>query len=293
VIDRVHTRVLAMINITGLGMIADVPEQVSTDFQPKEVAAMAAKNSDVVVGVKSAHYQHSDWLSVDRAVEAGKLSNLPVMVDFGYFLPERPYWQLVTEHLRPGDISTHMFRGPVPYVDSQGKLLDYLKQARMRGVKFDVGHGGQSFVLRNAAPAIAQGFWPDSISTDLHAQSMNAIMMDMPTLLSKFVALGMPLKEVVLRATWNPAQEIHRTELGHLTVGAVADVAVWNVMQGQFGYGDADGGRIAGTQRLICEMTLRSGEIAWDWNARAGEDYRKLSPTYGIRPGIDQIIRPK
>ncbi len=292
VIDRAQTRVLAMINITGLGMMANVPEQVSSDFQPKEVAAVAARNADVVVGVKSAHYQHPDWLSVDRAVEAGKLANLPVMVDFGYFLPERPYWQLVTEKLRPGDISTHMFRGPVPYVDSRGKLLDYLKQARARGVKFDVGHGGQSFVLRNAAPAVAQGFWPDTISSDLHAQSMNAQMMDMPTLLSKFLALGIPLKDTILRATWNPAQVIHHPELGHLTPGAVADVAVWSILQGQFGYGDAYGGRITATQRLVCEMTLRRGEIAWDWNVRAAEDYRKLSPTYGIRPGIDQIIRP-
>ena len=293
VIDRVHTRVLALINIAGLGMMADVPEQVSSDFQPKEVAAVAAKHKDVVVGVKSAHYQLPDWSSVDRAIEAGKLAGLPVMVDFGYFLPERPYWKLVTERLRPGDITTHMFRGPVPWIDSRGKLLDYLKQARQRGVKFDVGHGGQSFVLRNAAPAIAQGFWPDTISTDLHAQSMNALMMDMPTLLSKFLALGIPLKDTILRATWNPAQEIHRPELGHISVGAAADVAVWSILRGEFGYGDAYGGRITGSQRLICEMTLRDGRIVWDWNARAADDYRKLDPSYGIRTGIDQIIPPK
>jgi dihydroorotase len=293
VIDRVRTRVLAMINIAGLGMMADVTEQVSSDFQPKEVAAVAAKNKDVVVGVKTAHYQLPDWSAVDRAIEAGKLANLPVMVDFGYFLPERPYWQLVTEKLRPGDISTHMFRGPVPYVDAHGKLLDYLKRARQRGVKFDVGHGNQSFVLRNAAPAIAQGFWPDTISTDLHGLSMNAPLMDMPTLLSKFLALGMPLKELMLRATWNPAQVIHRPELGHLNVGAGADIAVWNVLRGQFGYGDASGGRIPATERLVCEMTIRNGEIVWDWNARASQDYRKLPPDYGIRPGIDHIIPPK
>src|SRR5580700_1920374 len=100
VIDRVQTRVLAMINITGLGMMANVPEQVSADFQPKELAAVAAKHKDVVVGVKTAHYQLPDWSAVDRAIEAGKLANLPVMVDFGYFLPERPYWQLVTQKLR-------------------------------------------------------------------------------------------------------------------------------------------------------------------------------------------------
>jgi dihydroorotase len=282
-----------MINIAGLGMMADVTEQVSSDFKPKELAAVAAKNKDVVVGVKTAHYQLPDWSAVDRAIEAGKLANLPVMVDFGYFLPERPYWQLVTQRLRPGDISTHMFRGPVPYVDGNGKLLDYLKQARRRGVKFDVGHGNQSFVLRNAAPAIAQGFWPDTISTDLHGLSMNAPMMDMPTLLSKFLALGMPLKEIMLRATWNPAQVIHRTELGHLSVGSGADIAVWNILRGQFGYGDAAGGRIPATERIVCEMTIHNGELVWDWNARASQDYKKLPPDYGLRPGFDHIIPPK
>ena len=168
-----------------------------------------------------------------------------------------------------------------------------VKQARQRGVKFDVGHGNQSFVLRNAAPAIAQGFWPDTISTDLHGLSMNAPMMDMPTLLSKFLALGMPLKEIMLRATWNPAQVIHRTELGHLSVGAGADIAVWNILRGQFGYGDASGGRIPASERIVCEMTIRNGEIAWDWNARASQDYKKLPPDYGLRPGIDHIIPPK
>jgi dihydroorotase len=290
VIDRAHTRVLAMINIAGLGMMADVTEQVSSDFQPKEVAALAAKHKDVVVAVKTAHYKHPDWTSVDRAIEAGRLAGIPVMVDFGYFLPERPYWQLVTEKLRPGDITTHMFRGPVPWVDSNGKLYDYLKRARERGVKFDVGHGNQSFVLRNAAPAVAQGFWPDSISTDLHGLSMNAPMMDMPTLLSKFLALGIPLKEIILRATWNPAQEIHHPELGHLSVGARADVAVWNILNGQFGYGDAYRGRIASTQRIVCEITLRNGELAWDWNARAGDDYKMLGPYYVLSQVVYNIV---
>jgi dihydroorotase len=293
VIDRVQTRVFAFINIAGLGMMTDVAEQEKSDFKPEEVARVARKHADVVVGVKSAHYEKPDWASVDRAVEAGKLAGIPVMVDFGWFLPERPYWQLVTQHLRPGDISTHMFRGPVPWVDEHGKVFDYLRQARARGVKFDVGHGNMSMVLRNAVPAIQQGFWPDSISTDLHGESMNAPLIDMPTLLSKFLTLGMPLKEVVLRATWNPAQMIHHPELGHLTPGAVADVAVWRLMEGHFGYADAYGGKIDGRERLICEMTLRAGKIAWNWNALGAVDYKKLGPSYGIREGIDRIIPPK
>src|SRR5581483_334381 len=292
VIERARTRVLAFINIAGLGMITDVTEQDPGDFKPEEVVRWAKRYPQIVVGVKSAHYQRPDWLSVDRAVEAGKLAGIPVMVDFGYFLPQRPYWELVNEHLRPGDISTHMFRGPVPWVDEHGKIYDYLRRARERGVKFDVGHGGQSFVLRNAVPATRQGFYPDSISTDLHTTSMNGAMIDMPTTMSKFLAMGMPLADVVLRSTWNPAQLIHHPELGHLSPGAAADIAVWSLMQGEFGFADAAGGRVSGNQRLRCELTLLGGEIVWDWNARAARDYTSLGPAYGIREGIDHILKP-
>jgi dihydroorotase len=290
VIDRVRTRVLALINIAGFGMMTDHVEQ--GDFDADAVAALAKKHKEIVVGVKSAHYQLPDWKSVDQAIAAGKSAGIPIMVDFGYFLPERPYWQLVTERLRPGDISTHMFRGPVPYVDQSGKLYDYLKRARARGVRFDVGHGGGSFAMRNAVPAVKQGFFPDSISTDLHTGSMNAGMMDMPATMSKMLVMGMPLKEVIRASTWTPAQMIKREELGHLTVGAIADIAVFNLMKGKFGYVDAYGARLEGGERLMCELTLMEGRIAWNWNGRGGDDYQKLSPTYGIREGIDRIIPP-
>jgi len=291
VIDRAKTRVFAFINISGLGMLTDAAEQEKSEFQPEEVARLAKKHRDVVVGVKSAHYQKPDWASVDRAVEAGKLAGIPVMVDFGWFVPERPYWQLVTEHLRPGDITTHCFRAPVPWVDEHGKLYDYLRQARKRGVIFDVGHGGGSFVFRNAAPAVEQGFYPDSISTDLHGGSMNAGMMDMPTTMSKFLAMGEPLVEVIRESTANPAVEIQHPELGHLSVGAVADVAVWELRSGNFGFYDAAGGKLSGKQRLSCQLTVRDGKIAWDRNARAAEDYRNLGREYGVRD-VDKIVRP-
>ncbi len=240
VIDRVSTRVLALINIAGYGMVGDVAEQ--GDFNAAAVARLARKHKDVVVGIKSAHYQKPDWTSVDSAVAAGREASIPVMVDFGHFLRERPYWQLVTQHLRPGDISTHMYRGSVPWIDGAGKLYPYLSEARRRGVIFDVGHGGGSFVMRNAVPAMAQGFFPDTISTDLHSTSMNAGMQDMVTTMSKCLAMGMPLAEVIRASTWRPAQVIHREELGHLTVGAVADVTALKVQDGEFMYADAFGG---------------------------------------------------
>lgn len=290
VIDRARTRVLAFINIAGLGMMTDLAEQ--GDFDAKEVAALAKRHRDVVVGVKSAHYQGPDWGSVDAALEAGREANIPVMVDFGFFRIERPFWKLVTERLRPGDIATHMFRGPVPYLDESGKLPGYLRQARERGVKFDVGHGGGSFVFRNADAAVRAKFYPDSISTDLHTGSMNGSMMDMPTTMSKMLALGVPLGEVVRESTVNPAVMIGRPELGHLSVGAPADIAVWQLLQGDFGFMDFAGGGLRGRERLVCDMTLKDGRIEWNWNARGAVDWRSLPRNYGIRPGLDHILLP-
>ena len=291
VIDRARTRVLAMLNIVGMGMITDAIEQNVHDMDVKVTGEMALRHKDVVVGIKSAHYQGPEWVSVDRAVEAGKIAGVPVMVDFGYFREERPYYQLVTERLRPGDLSTHMFRGPVPYVDADGRLLAYLARARERGVLFDVGHGGGSFVFRNAVPAVQQGFYPDAISTDLHTGSMNGAMMDMPTTMSKFLVMGMPLAEVVARSTDAPARAIQRPELGHLSPGAEADVAVLRVMEGRFRYADGSRGTLEGDRRILAELTVKAGRVVWDWNARTGTDYRQLPPGYGVRD-VDRVILP-
>ena len=290
VIDRADTRVLSLINIAGFGMITDITEQ--KDFDPDEVARLAKKHSDVVVGVKSAHYRGKDWSSVENAVKAGTMASIPVMVDFGYFWPERPFYELVMEKLRPGDMPTHCFRGPVPWMNAKGEVYDYLHQARRRGIKFDVGHGGGSFVFRNAAPAIAAGFYPDSISTDLHTGSMHGAMMDMPTLMSKFLAMGMPLAEVIKASTWNPAQQINRKELGNLTPGAVADIAVFRLMRGEFRFRDASNGSGKGRGRRHAEATIKDGRVRWDWNSLSGVDYKDLGPTYGIREGYDHIVPP-
>lgn len=293
VIDRVRTHLYAFINIAGYGMMGNINEQVPADFQPEPLARLARKHADVVVGVKTAHYEKPDWTAVDKALEAGRLANIPIMVDFGYFLPERPYYELVTKRLRPGDISTHAYRSAVPWIDENGKLYPYLRQARERGVRFDVGHGGGSFHFRNVVPAIAQGFYPDSISTDLHTESMNAGMQDMTTTMSKFLDVGLPLPEVILRSTWLPAQIIHHPERGHITVGADADIAVLRVAEGEFGFADSSGGSIKGRQRIFAELTILGGEIMWDWNARAATPYQQLGPDYGLRPGADFVVRPK
>ena len=269
-----------------------VIDQHAPDFDPKTTAAKAEKHRDVIVGIKSAHYWHPGWESVDRAVEAGELSGLPVMVDFGYFLKERPYWRLVSEKLRKDDISTHCYRGPVPVVDGNGTVYPYLFEARERGVLFDLGHGGGSFLFRNAVPAFAQGFYPDSISSDLHVQSMNGAMMDMPTTMSKCLAMGMPLSDVIARSTAVPARMIGHPELGHLSPGAPGDVTLWNLREGTFGFKDSVGGRLRSDRRFECEMTILAGEVVWDLNARDGTAYGEIPFGEGIREG-EFFIPPK
>ncbi|HZT28604.1 MAG TPA: amidohydrolase/deacetylase family metallohydrolase [Bryobacteraceae bacterium] len=271
---RSRTRILAMLNIVGSGMGGrqDV-EQNTSDMDPVRTAEMAKKHKDVIVGIKIAHYAGPEWIAVERAVEAGKLANLPVMVDFATFRPERPFQDLVLKKLRPGDIYTHTYLGAVPMLDAQGHLLPYLFEARKRGVIFDVGHGGGSFLFRQAVPAMKQGFPPDSISTDLHVTSMNAGMKDMMNLVSKFLNMGMSVDDAVLRTTWNPAREIHREELGNLSVGAPADVAVLRVERGQFGFIDSANRRMRGTLKMVAELTIRDGRVAWDLNGISCQDW--------------------
>src|SRR6266481_9323198 len=264
VIDRSKTRVLALLNIVGNGMGGGAIEQNINDMDSAATADQAKKYKDTVVGIKSAHFRGPEWTSVERAVEAGTLANVPVMVDFGTFRPERPYQDLVLKKLRPGDISTHMYLGAVPMLDDAGKVNTYLFEARKRGIIFDVGHGGGSLLFRQAVPAVKQGFIPDSISTDLHTGSMNAGMKDMLNVMSKFINMGMPLDDVVVRSTWHPAREIKREEFGNLSVGAPADVAVLRVENGKFGFTDMYGAKMPGGQRFACELTVRNGKVVYD-----------------------------
>jgi dihydroorotase len=282
IIDRVRTRVFAFLNIVGGGMAGKIPEQNIDDMNPEAAAATVKKYPGVIVGIKTAHYEGPDWTAVDRAEAAAISAQVPLMVDFGVFRPERPYEELVTRKLRPGDISTHMYLDAVPMTDSNGKVFPYLFEARKRGVVFDVGHGGGSFVFSHAVPAVQQGFVPDSISTDLHVVSMNAGMKDMTNVMSKFLNLGMSLEDVILRSTWNPANEIKHPELGQLTVGSPADIAVLRELKGDFGFVDTSGGRMEGRRKLECELTVRDGAVVWDLNGISRPDWKvveKSTPT--------------
>lgn len=279
IIDTSRTRVLAWLNIVGRGMGGrNTVEQDTTDMEPEKTAAEAQKYPGLIIGIKIAHYAGPEWLAVDRAVEAGRLAKIPVMVDFAQFRPERPFQDLVLKHLRPGDIYTHTYLGAVPMIDPEGKVMPYLFEAKKRGVIFDVGHGEGSFQWRQAVPAVRQGFLPDSISTDLHVGSMNAGMKDMLNVMSKFLNLGMSIDDVILRSTWNPAREIHHEELGHLTVGAGADIAVLRLVKGDFGFLDSAGRRMNGNQRLVAELTIHDGRVVWNLNGLAADDWQTAAP---------------
>jgi dihydroorotase len=275
VISRAKTRVLAFLNIVGHGMRGGAFEQDLSDMQAPPAAEAVRRHRDLIVGIKTAHYAGHEWTPVERAVEAGTLAGVPVMVDFGIDHPERPVAELVARKLRPGDIYTHVYSGLRHELDESGHLNPGLLEGRRRGVIFDVGHGGGSFLWRVAVPAVREGFLPDSISTDLHIGSMNAGMKDMLNVMSKFLALEMPLQEVIRRSTWNPAREIGQDGIGHLSVGAAADIAVLRLEEGRFGFVDVGGARFAGRMRLRCELTLRNGQVVYDLNGLSARDWDK------------------
>jgi dihydroorotase len=269
VIDRSRTRVLSFLNIVGSGMKGGPIEQNLADMDAKLTAMRIRQNRDVIVGIKVAHYSGPEWDPVIRAVQAGTEAGVPVMVDFGGHTPPLSLEDLLLKYLRPGDILTHTYasvRGRIPIVDENGKLRPFVLEARKRGVIFDVGHGGGSFLWSQAVPATKQGFYPDVISTDLHTGSMNSGMKDILNTMSKLLNLGMPLQDVVRANTVKAAEVIKRPDLGHLSVGGEADVAVLNLRKGNFGFIDSGGGKMPGDQKLECELTIKGGQVMWDLN---------------------------
>ena len=275
VIDKSQTRVLAFLNISKKGMYGDEfsLEQQNNSFFDAQMAADVAKHyKDHIVGIKVAHYHKTDWVAVDRAVEAGKLANMPIMVDFGGTVPRLSLEELFLRKMRPGDIFTHTYGELVKtketIVDLETKkLMPFVLEARKRGIIFDVGHGGGSFTFSQAIPATQQGLFPETISTDLHTGSMNSAMKDQLNVMSKFMAMDMPLTEVVKASTWAAAKAINHEELGHLSVGAIADVTVLNLREGKFGFYDVARFKKEGKNLLECEMTIKDGKIVYDLNA--------------------------
>jgi dihydroorotase len=299
IIDRSRTRVLAMLNIVGNGMRGGKWEQDTADMDGEATARMAQRYPGVVVGIKSAHFAGPEWKPIDEAVIAGNRAKLPVMVDFGIDQPTRPLYDLLTKKLRPGDIYTHMYSGLRQEQDpaSKGPSKAFL-EGRARGIYFDAGTGGGSFKFMLAAPMMKQGFQPDSLSTDLHVSSMNGSTKDLLNVASKMMAIGESLPDVIAGMTAHPAHQIRHEELGNLSPGGVADVAVISVQKGRFGYTDMVNTKVTGSQRLVAELTIKDGKIVYDlnglsaldWNAPPGDvkldarwtSYPRQDPALGV-----------
>ncbi|HWB98463.1 MAG TPA: amidohydrolase family protein, partial [Bryobacteraceae bacterium] len=205
-----------------------------------------------------------------------------VMVDF-YEKPGRSYSDLILKHLRPGDIHTHFYGRLMPQLDANKKIQPYMLEARRRGVLFDVGHGSGSFWFRIAAPMIQQGFLPDTISTDIHKESIMLPRANMTTTMSKFLNLGVSLEQVIERSTVNPAKAIHRPELGTLSEGATADIAVLELEHGQFGFVDSGHAKLVGDKKLRCVLTVRNGAVVWDSDGLSLTDWTKAGPYTNFR----------
>lgn len=283
VIDQSKTRILAFLNIAADGISGTETTLSKIEAAKHDLDEMDVQKTDemigeypaIIVGVKIGHFDGESWAAFDRAVEAASKTDRPLFVEC-----HLPQYSLEDQlaRMRPGDIITHSYENideRMPIVDKNGKLRPFVLKAKDRGILFDVGHGGAGFWFDQAVPAFEQGLWPNSFGTDLHRFSMNAGMKNMLNVMSKFLTMGMPLKEVLLRGSWKPAQAIKRTDLGNLDVGAVADIAILGLETGKFGFVDAGGNRIQGNQKLEAVLTVRAGKVVWDLNGLAAQDFVK------------------
>ncbi|WP_276347012.1 amidohydrolase/deacetylase family metallohydrolase [Daejeonella sp. JGW-45] len=263
-IDLSLTRVLAFLNINGAGMNGRTESSLE-EMDVQKAAAMGKKYPDIIVGVKNAHFgggggniPKAYLIPVERGVEAAKQMG-------GVFMLDGRLDEEIFDRFRPGDIYTHVYGRAI--MDSAGNVKPFVLAARKKGVIFDIGFGGASFGFNVATPAVKAGFFPNSISSDQHISSMNNAMKDMQNIMGLLMAMGMPFNDVIKAATWNPAQQIKRPDLGNLSVGSVADIAIFGIRTGKFGFWARDG-YIDGTKRFDHEMTLRAGELVYNLNGR-------------------------
>ena len=274
IIDISATRVLSMLNIVGEGMRGGAFEQNMDDMDADKTAAAALENKEYVVGFKLAHFGKADWTPVERLTKAGRMADMPVMVDFGS--GNQSLEELFFKYLRPGDIYTHSYcyvpgvREPIINTETH-EVKPFVRKAQQNGLIFDVGFGSGSFDYRTAIPAIKAGFYPNTLGTDLHASSINGAMKDQMNVFSVFLNLGMDIPSIIKAATWAPAQAIKREELGNLTVGGIADIAVLSMRKGNFGFKDIAGNRQQGDRRFECQLTIKGGKVVYDLNAIASK----------------------
>ena len=264
-IERVDSRLVAYLNISSIGLTHQTYEHANLYYDDVDLAIeTAAQNRDVIVGIKVRLDQNTTGFNgivpMERARAAADALGLPIMVHIG---AAPPALSQIVPLMRPGDVLTHCFTGQSnKIVDSDETIRDDVKRAWDQGIILDVGHGGGSFSYLVAEAMIRQGLLPDCISSDIHVMSIRGPMFDLPTTLSKFLNLGMSISEVIQRATINPARAINREHvLGSLEVGRSADIAVFEIQEGDFDFQDTHSVSRRGSKKLSCRLAISQGTI--------------------------------
>jgi dihydroorotase len=280
VIDVSAVRILAYLHVSFAGIYAysrTVMVGESEELRlmaPAEAVQVAEENRDVIIGIKVRVGRNSSGTSgtapLDIALQAANEAGLPLMCHIDF---PPPSYEDVLERLRPGDVLTHAFR-PFPNapVNPQGKVKEAVLRARQRGVLFDIGHGKGSFAFKTARGMLANGFYPDTISSDVHALCINGPAFDQVTTLSKFLCLGMPLNDVIAATTSNAAMALKRPELGSLKPSSIGDATILSVQQGTFDYVDVVGEHMVGDKRIVSEGVVIAGH--W-WHPEESSKFRK------------------
>ena len=276
VIEPCQVRILAFLHVSHAGIFG-FSERVMVGeseelrlMNPLDAVAVANANRDLIVGIKVRVGRHASGTSgtmpLDIALQVADEVGIPLMAHIDH---PPPSYEEVVSRLRTGDILTHAFR-PFPNapVSAQGTLANSVHEARKRGVLFDIGHGKGSFAFKTARAMLAHGFLPDTISSDVHALSINGPAFDQLTTMSKFLCLGMPLQEVIAASTLHAAMALRRPELGSLKPGCVGDASILSVAEGAFDYVDVVGEHLTGNRRIACEGVVIAGR--W-WHPQASE----------------------
>jgi dihydroorotase len=281
VIERSEVRILAYLHVSFAGIFAfskTVMVGESEEMRlmaPVEAVQVADANRDVIVGIKVRVGRGSSGIHgvapLDIALQAANEVGLPLMCHIDF---PPPSYEEVVERLRPGDVLTHAFR-PFPNapVDHQGRVKDVVNRARARGVKFDIGHGKGSFAFKTARAMLANGFYPDTISSDVHALCIEGPAFDQVTTLSKFLCMGMPLPDVIAASTVNSAAALQRPELGSFRPGCAGDATILSVRDGAFDYVDVTGEHMIGDKRIMSEAVVLGGR--W-WHQQDASKFRKV-----------------
>jgi dihydroorotase len=267
VIERSAVRILAYLHVSFAGIYAFSPRVMVGESEeirlmaPIDAAEVANANRDIIVGIKvrvgARASGRSGTVPLDVALQVADEVGLPLMAHID---EPPPSYEEVLARLRPGDILTHAFR-PFPNspATAQGTVKRAVIEARRRGVLFDIGHGKGSFAFKTARAMLANGFLPDTISSDVHALCIKGPAFDQVTTMSKFLCLGMPLTEVIAASTVNAAFALKRPELGSLKPGSVGDATILSVKEGRFDYVDVVGEHLTGNRRIVSEGVVLAG----------------------------------